>query len=430
MGGQDFTNNETRLKKGPVTKKRPSRKKWMLPALILLLMTALLAVSLSNPFGAFWAALSYSAASQKVLSEYGAPPPQVGGLYWGMSPEALILTLNLQSEEYTVTDQPLLFYFDDDSTYGYHTVKIEISERMIPTPQGMSCPTTFYFYEREGENSASIGLTNSSVCLDAPIEKLIESVSDTFSNDLTGISTRFKTAATVGTCLPDNLRQSVWDSMLNPSSPQSCFHNQNLPSLFTLLEKPDRYDQLLSDPIVTGEIRPLAKGKTAYFLDGTYPAIFHMLSENQKGDGSLPWDINPCFGSVQAGGTASQRRFLVFLGLSPDPNGDGKQETVWNHRIYLNGIELPARQAVIQYDPFKKVLVSGKLEWFLSEETELQALIQELARHLSESLWEEADIGPNAEEGILHQWDDDFGNHLYLQNDPENGAVRMIVRCN
>ena len=430
MNGQEPASREEALEESPATKNRLSRKLWRIPALSLLLTAALLAISLSNPFGALWASLTHSTAAQKGPLVYGAPPPQIGGLYWGMSPEELIFALNLQAEDYTVTDQPLTFHCDDDSTYGYHTVKIEIPERPIPTPEGMSCPTSFYFYEREGENSASIGLTDSLVCLDTPTEKLIESVSDTFSNDLTGTSTSFKTAATVGTCLPEGLRQSILDYLLNPSSPQSCFHNHNLPSLFTLLEKPDQYDRFLSEPIVTGESISLEKGKTVYYLDGTYPALFHMLSKNQNAAGYLPWEFNPCFGSTVPGGTAPQTRSLAFLGLSPDPDSSGKQEAVWEHNIFLVGIDIPARQAVITYDPFQKTLTCGKLEWFLSEETERQALIQTLSQHISESLWEETELSPGAEQGSLHQWDDDFGNHLYLQNDPENGAVRMIVRCN
>ena len=341
-----------------------------------------------------------------------------------MSRAEAIRALDLQPDEYTLAIRSNAFH------YSY--VIMDISKKELPTPFGMSSSTTLLFVE-DLKGFCSNGLYSSTVSLDASPQALLDPVSqslDITASDSYGERLRLESAASVGASLPDSLRQSLSDYLINPSYAQPAYEER--PEAFTLLDPGKESEFLASRPMVSGMIGLEQNGKTFYHLNGEFPAIFHNLAKNPTAVRPLEWEV--CFDqnsviSPYAYETQSEGTTLAFCGMRLYPIPKGEQESVFERDFFLEGIDLPAKRMVVEYSSFMQGnIYSGKLEWFLLEDTDRQELINELAQKLSFALWEESEVDPLAGAGIQHQWNDDQGNRLCLQNDPQNRAVRIILQ--
>lgn len=377
------------------------------------------------------------AGKTEPVSLYGEVPPQIDGLYWGMSREELIRTLNLQPGEYEVTEYP----GSGNALYSY--VQLNIPEKEIPTQQGASVPTTFSFYENKQEG-ASIGLTVSTVNIgvlppqlrDAVLGPLIMETSDFQVKERPDAWYELEDDDSVASCLPEGLETAFWDYAANPGYPNDFTLMVTVssvlqgPDLLPLLEGSRRYDLLLDLPVVKGFIGKY-DNKTAYYeLNGEFPAIFRMLSQNQNAAGHLPFDLKPCFDDTvydcrEAVGT---RKAFVFMGLQLSSDLEKEKEIVFERNFYFTGIDVPAQRLVLQCsDEFGGTVKRGAVEWSLPEEAKRKELIEKLAQEFSQIFGEEGTAETNG--GIPYQWKDDWDNSLYLQDDSETQTVRIVTEA-
>lgn len=411
-----------------VGKKEASFKRktvWGAIALAVLVGASLFAVLLWNPMN-------------RREATYGEPPPQIEELQWGMSREEAISALQLKPDEYD------LYLNMISHRSPFCTVSIWIPDKEFQTPYGKASDVFLTFVEDENE-ICSVGLVGSDIFIEGSARDLRELlvsekgfvVEDVWQPQF-GNTVELESVATVESSLPESLQQSLLDYLSNPTYlPNSVYlSNRNMSERpISILDQEDFYDSVLPLPLATCSLSSTESG-THFNLAAPYPALFYALADNKREPGYLPLDwtsfdleatqsINSTTSYVEREG-----REFAFYGLPLSTYPKDAEEEVLEREVHLKGIAFPAQRVVIRHSPYRDdVIHEGRFEWFFSDDAQRQELIEKLSEKLLGEFGEEAEVDPWAGAGIQHQWDDDQGNHIYLQNDPQDQAVRLIVEA-
>lgn len=401
---------------------------WGAIALAVLLGAALLAVLLWNPMN-------------RREATYGEPPPQIEELRWGMSREEAISALQLKPDEYDL-------YFNMISHRSpFCTVSIWIPDKEFQTPYGKASDVFLTFVEDENE-ICSVGLVGSDIFIEGSARDLRELlvsekgfvVEDVWQPQF-GNTVELESMATVESSLPESLQQSLLDYLSNPTYlPNSVYLSNRYieQGQISILNQKSFYETVLPLPVATCTLSDTENG-THFDLDAPYPALFYALADNKRELGYLPLDwtsfdleatqsINKSINNISY--VEQEGREFAFYGLPLSTYPKDEEEEVLEQEVYLKGIDLPAQRIVIRHSPYRDdVIHEGNFEWLLSDDAQRQELIEKLSEKLLGEFGEEAEVDPWAGAGIQHQWDDDQGNHIYLQNDPQDQAVRLIVEA-
>lgn len=400
------------------------RAVWGGIALAVLIGAALLAVLLWNPMN-------------RQEATYGEPPPQIEGLRWGMSREEAISALQLKPDEYDLYIKMVSY------RSPFCTVSIWIPDKEFQTPYGKASDVFLRFVEDENE-ICSIGLVGSNMQIEKSARELRELlvnekgfvVEDVWPPQF-GNTVELESVATVGDSLPESLQQSLLDYLSNPTYlPNSVYLSNRYikEGQISILNQKNLYDSVLPLPLATCSLSSTESG-TYFNLDASYPALFYALADNKRELGYLPldwtsFDLEATQSINKTSYVEQQGREFAFYGLPLSTYPKDEEEEVLEQEVYLKGIDLPAQQIVIRHSPYRDdVIHEGRFEWFLSDDAQRQALIEKLSEKLLGEFDEKAEVDPWAGAGIQHQWDDDQGNHIYLQNDPQDQAVRLIVEA-
>ncbi len=404
---------------------------WGAIALAVLVGASLFAVLLWNPMN-------------RQETTYGEPLPQIEELRWGMSREEAISALQLKPDEYD------LYLNMISHRSPFCTVSIWIPDKEFQTPYGKASDVFLTFVEDENE-ICSVGLVGSDIFIEGKNRQelrkiLVESkdykVKETQSELLLyGYAMELESMATVESSLPESLQQSLLDYLSNPTYlPNSVYLSNRYieQGQISILNQKSFYETILPLPLATCSLSSTESG-THFNLAAPYPALFYALADNKRELGYLPLDwtsfdleatqsinksINNAFYVEQEG------REFAFYGLPLSTYPKDEEEEVLEQEVYLKGIDLPAQRIVIRHSPYRDdVIHEGRFEWPLSDDAQRQELIEKLSEKLLGEFGEEAEVDPWAGAGIQHQWDDDQGNHIYLQNDPQDQAVRLIVEA-
>lgn len=401
---------------------------WGAIALAVLLGAALLAVLLWNPMN-------------RQETTYGEPLPQIEELRWGMSREEAISALQLKPDEYDL-------YFNMISHRSpFCTVSIRIPDKEFQTPYGKASDVFLTFVEDENE-ICSIGLVGSNMQIERSARELRELlvnekgfVVEEVWQPQFGNMVELESMATVGNSLPESLQQSLLDYLSNPTYlPNSVYLSNRYMSerQISILNQKSFYETVLPLPLATCSLSSTGSG-THFNLDAPYPALFYALADNKRELGYLPLDwtsfdleatqsINKSINNISY--VEQEGREFAFYGLPLSTYPKDEEEEVLEQEVYLKGIDLPAQRIVIRHSPYRDdVIHEGKFEWLLSDDAQRQELIEKLSEKLLGEFGEEAEVDPWAGAGIQHQWDDDHGNHIYLQNDPQDQVLRLIVKA-
>lgn len=404
-----------------------SKAVWGVIALVLMLGAVLLAIVLWNPMN-------------HQETTYGEPPPQIEGLRWGMSREEVISALQLKPDEYDLSINPVSY------RSPFLTVSIRIPDKEFDTPYGKASNVFLTFKEDENQ-ICSCGLVGSDIYIEGTSRQelrklLVESknykVKETQSElSLYDYAMAIESVATVESSLPESMQQSLLDYLSNPtylSTPAYLSNRYTNQGEISILDQDVFYDSILSLPLVAGDLSDTKNG-TYFSLEAPYPALFYALANNKRELGYLPldwtsFDLEATKSLNNTSYTKQEGREFAFYGLPLSTYPKDEKEEVLEREVHLKGIDLPAQRIVIRHSPYRNDIIhEGRFEWFLSDDAQRQALIEELSEKLLGVFMEESQIDPWAGAGIQHQWDDDKGNHIYLQNDPQDQSVRLIVEA-